>query len=139
MEAHDNREVAELFRKLARIEHRHAERILEEMSWTKPPAPPSTGYLWEGLEALRGLELERSAVTWALIDFANRTPSWTARAESSDPSVGSKIWWYMRRSYSGNCRCGHDSPAPERLLDLSQAVGCSDERSSTRRSLGALT
>jgi len=51
MEAHNNREVAELFRKLARIEHRHAKQILGEMGWTKPPAPPSTGYRWEGLEA----------------------------------------------------------------------------------------
>jgi rubrerythrin len=51
MEAHNNREVAELFRKLARIEHRHAEQILEEMRWTKPPAPPAKGYRWEGLEA----------------------------------------------------------------------------------------
>jgi rubrerythrin len=51
MEAHNNREVAELFRKLARIEHRHAEQIVEQMKWTKPPAPPSTGYRWEGLEA----------------------------------------------------------------------------------------
>jgi len=51
MEAHNNLEVAELFRKLARIEYRHAEQILEEMRWTKPPAPPSAGYRWEGLEA----------------------------------------------------------------------------------------
>jgi rubrerythrin len=50
MEAHNNPAVGELFRKLARIEHRHAEQILEEMGWTKPPAPPSTGYRWEGLE-----------------------------------------------------------------------------------------
>jgi rubrerythrin len=50
MEAHNNREVAELFRKLARIEHRHAEQILEDMGWAKPPAPPSSGYRWEGPE-----------------------------------------------------------------------------------------
>jgi rubrerythrin len=50
MAAHNNREVAELFRKLARIEHRHAEQILEDMGWTAPPAPPSTGYRWEGPE-----------------------------------------------------------------------------------------
>jgi len=50
MAAHNNREVAELFRKLARIEHRHAEQILEDMGWTEPPAPPSTGYRWEGPE-----------------------------------------------------------------------------------------
>jgi rubrerythrin len=50
MASHNNREVAELFRKLARIEHRHAEQILEDMGWTEPPAPPSTGYRWEGPE-----------------------------------------------------------------------------------------
>jgi rubrerythrin len=50
MEAHNNREVAELFRKLARIEHKHSEQILEEMNWTSPPKPPSTGYRWEGPE-----------------------------------------------------------------------------------------
>jgi rubrerythrin len=50
MEAHNNREVAELFRKLARIEHKHAEQILEEMRWTAPPRPPAGGYQWEGLE-----------------------------------------------------------------------------------------
>jgi rubrerythrin len=50
MAAHNNREVAELFRKLARIEHRHAEQILENMGWSAPPAPPSTGYRWEGPE-----------------------------------------------------------------------------------------
>jgi rubrerythrin len=50
MAAHNNRDVAELFRKLARIEHRHAEQILEDTGWVEPPAPPSTGYRWEGPE-----------------------------------------------------------------------------------------
>jgi rubrerythrin len=50
METHNNLEVAELFRKLARIEHKHAEQILEEMRWTSPPKPPSTGYRWESPE-----------------------------------------------------------------------------------------
>ena len=50
MEQHNNREVAELFRKLARIEHRHAEQILEEMKWVSPPPPPHGGYRWEGPE-----------------------------------------------------------------------------------------
>ena len=40
----------ELFRKLARIELRHAEQVLEDMGWTEPPAPPSTGYRWNGPE-----------------------------------------------------------------------------------------
>lgn len=50
MEMHNNREVAELFRKLARIEHKHAEQILEEMRWTAAPKPPSSGYKWQGPE-----------------------------------------------------------------------------------------
>jgi rubrerythrin len=51
MEIHNNREVAELFRKLARIETRHAEQVLEEMGWTSPPPAPHGGYKWEGFEA----------------------------------------------------------------------------------------
>ena len=46
METHNNRAVEELFRKLARIEHKHAEQILEEMGWTAPPSssrPRSAG------------------------------------------------------------------------------------------------
>jgi rubrerythrin len=50
MEEHNNRAVGELFRKLARIEHKHAEQILEEMRWTAPPPPPDGGYRWQGLE-----------------------------------------------------------------------------------------
>jgi len=50
METHNNREVAELFRKLARIENLHAEHILEEMGWSSAPQPPSSGWKWEGLE-----------------------------------------------------------------------------------------
>lgn len=47
MEAHNNREVADLFRKLARVEHRHAEQILEQMGWVQPPQPPAGGWKWE--------------------------------------------------------------------------------------------
>ena len=51
MDVHNNREVAELFRKLARIEHRHAEQVLEDMGWLSPPPAPHGGYKWEGFEA----------------------------------------------------------------------------------------
>lgn len=51
MEQHNNREVAELFRKLARIEYRHAEQVLEEMGWVSAPPAPHGGYKWEGFEA----------------------------------------------------------------------------------------
>lgn len=39
MEVHNNLEVAELFRKLSRIEALHAERIRKEMGWKQPPPP----------------------------------------------------------------------------------------------------
>lgn len=50
LDTHNNREVAELFRKLSRIEGLHAKRILEEMGWPSLPALP-VAYAWEGTEA----------------------------------------------------------------------------------------
>ena len=49
MEVHNNREVAELFRKLSRIEQRHADQILEQMGWKQSPVA-SANYRWEGAE-----------------------------------------------------------------------------------------
>ena len=49
MEMHNNREVAELFRKLSRIEQRHADQILEQMGWKQSPVT-STDVRWEGAE-----------------------------------------------------------------------------------------
>ena len=49
LEAHNNREVAQLFRKLADIETLHAKRILTEMQWPSMPALPPA-YAWEGAE-----------------------------------------------------------------------------------------
>jgi rubrerythrin len=46
LETHNNREVAELFRKLSEIEARHAQRILSEMRWPSLPALPPA-YAWE--------------------------------------------------------------------------------------------
>jgi rubrerythrin len=37
MAAHNNREVAELFGKLARIEGKHRDQIAAQMGWTQPP------------------------------------------------------------------------------------------------------
>jgi len=50
LETHNNREVAQLFRKLADIEKLHAKRILDEMKWPSMPALPPA-YAWDGLEA----------------------------------------------------------------------------------------
>ena len=40
LDTHNNREVADLFRKLSAIEALHAKRILEEMGWPSLPALP---------------------------------------------------------------------------------------------------
>jgi rubrerythrin len=50
MEAHNNREVAQLFRKLADIEALHMRRILDEMQWPSMPAMPPA-YAWDTAEA----------------------------------------------------------------------------------------
>jgi rubrerythrin len=49
MAAHGNREVAELFAKLAVIEGKHRDQILEQMGWTE--APSSHLFEWETPEA----------------------------------------------------------------------------------------
>jgi rubrerythrin len=49
LEAHNNKEVAGLFRKLSQIETLHAKRILEEMRWPTTPALPPA-YAWETAE-----------------------------------------------------------------------------------------
>lgn len=50
MELHNNREVAALFRRLARIESLHAERIMKDMGWKTPPSS-AEGWMWKNAEA----------------------------------------------------------------------------------------
>jgi len=45
LDTHNNRGVAELFRKLSKIEALHAKRILEEMGWPSLPAMP-VAFAW---------------------------------------------------------------------------------------------
>ena len=49
MEAHNNREVAKLFRKMATIEGKHASQIMTEMGWKD--APPLPKIAWDDFEA----------------------------------------------------------------------------------------
>ena len=49
LDAHNNNEVAALFRKLSEIESLHAKRILEEMRWPSMPAL-TPAYAWETRE-----------------------------------------------------------------------------------------
>lgn len=51
METHNNPAVAELFRKMARIESLHAQQIRDRMGWHDAPAPAGGAYRWEGMEA----------------------------------------------------------------------------------------
>ena len=45
MATHHNREVSELFAKLARIEGKHRDQIAAQMGWTSPP--DAAGFRWE--------------------------------------------------------------------------------------------
>ena len=49
LDTHNNREVAEMFRKLARVEGLHAKRILEEMRWPSLPVLPAA-FAWQTAE-----------------------------------------------------------------------------------------
>jgi rubrerythrin len=51
MEAHNNREVAAMFRTMANYEGKHAQQIMAEMGWKQDPAPPAGGFGWPDLEA----------------------------------------------------------------------------------------
>ena len=51
METHNNREVAALFRKMAVIEGKHAEKVMRQMGWDAPPPLPSGPPPWPGFEA----------------------------------------------------------------------------------------
>jgi rubrerythrin len=50
MDEHNNHDVAELFRKLARIEQLHADQLLEGPLEGRPPALPPGGIRWESGE-----------------------------------------------------------------------------------------
>ena len=51
MEMHNNREVCALFRKMAVIEGKHAEKVMLQMGWKVPPPLPSGPPPWPGFEA----------------------------------------------------------------------------------------
>jgi len=51
MEVHNNPEVAELFRKMAAIEGKHAAQIMAQMGWKEGATVPIPKPSWEGFEA----------------------------------------------------------------------------------------
>ena len=75
LDTHNNREVAQLFRKLAEIEKLHAKRILEEMRWPSIPALPPA-YAWEGVEGPETapfVTLHNQMQPWHALEFALRS------------------------------------------------------------------
>ncbi len=56
METHNNREVADLFRKMSAIENKHAAQIMAEMGWKQPPLAAAPA--WEGFEAAETVALD---------------------------------------------------------------------------------
>ncbi len=72
MEVHNNREVAELFRKMSVIEGRHAEQIMAEMGWSEIPvharAPAWPGF--EAPETISGDEVHYLMQPWHALQLA---------------------------------------------------------------------
>jgi rubrerythrin len=57
MEMHNNREVADLFRKMAVIEGKHAAQIMAEMGWKQPP-PFAAAPAWQGFESAESVSID---------------------------------------------------------------------------------
>jgi len=71
MRAHNNRKVAELFTKLARIEGLHRDHIMKRMGWKE--APPPEGFQWEtpeGPETTDPGELHYLMTPWHALQLA---------------------------------------------------------------------
>ena len=58
MATHNNREVAELFARMAEIESRHVQQILAEMGWAEDTIAPRFGGLWTSPEAPETVPIE---------------------------------------------------------------------------------
>ncbi len=73
MATHNNREVAELFAKMARIEAQHVQQILAEMGWADDAVAPRSGGLWtspEGPEAVPIEEMHYLMHPWHALQLA---------------------------------------------------------------------
>jgi rubrerythrin len=72
MEIHNNGEVADMFRKMAKIEGKHAEQIMAEMGWKEMPAmaalPAWEGF--EGPETTAGDEIHYLMRPWHVLQLA---------------------------------------------------------------------
>ncbi len=58
MEAHNNLEVAAMFRTMAQYEGKHADQLLAEMGWSEPPIMARSGFRWPSFEAPENVPFE---------------------------------------------------------------------------------
>lgn len=71
MEIHNNREVADLFRKLAVVEARHAEELLAQRGWTTVPLVPRIAFEGsEGPETSDTLAVHYLMTPWHALELA---------------------------------------------------------------------
>ena len=71
MEMHNNREVAEMFRKLAVVEGRHAEELLAQRGWTTVPLVPRIEFEGnEGPETADTLAVHYLMTPWHALELA---------------------------------------------------------------------
>ena len=59
MEAHNNREMTDLFRKMAQVEGKHATVVMAQMGWTEVPKPTSA-IPFEGFESAEVVPMDEA-------------------------------------------------------------------------------
>src|SRR5690606_37302892 len=93
MEVHNNREVAELFRKMASIEATHAQQIMGAMGWKQPADAPSVSRWWPGGDAPESIlqdEIHYLMTPWHALQLAlgaeQRAEAFFAELASNAPT-----------------------------------------------------
>jgi rubrerythrin len=59
MEVHNNRDMAQMFRKMALVEEKHATQVMAEMGWTEVPKP-TTAVPFEGFESAEMVPMDEA-------------------------------------------------------------------------------
>ncbi|MBM5811096.1 MAG: rubrerythrin [Gammaproteobacteria bacterium] len=73
METHNNREVAELFQRMAGYEQHHVDHILEDMHWPRNIVTPRYGGIWtapDGPEAVPLEDMHYLMLPWHALQLA---------------------------------------------------------------------
>jgi len=73
MDAHNNHDVAAMFRTMAQYEGKHADQLLAEMGWTEPPLMARSEFRWpsfEGPETISHDQLHYLMQPWHALELA---------------------------------------------------------------------